>query len=220
MVAVVVAVSAAPATVDPYLSRVMSFIQENLYGLVLAGGRSRRLGRDKATLVYKGQLQIDRHIGVLKRFCEQVFLSVREDQEYLVNAEPIIDRMGEIGPLGGILSAFFYHRDKNWLVVGVDMPFVNLFTIKELVEARDPAKNATCFRARDGGPEPLCTIYENKFKDVLLKGAKSGERSPKRILAEHQSVINLIDPKDVSALDTVVTAEDYLEAQNRLLGGR
>ncbi|MGE9294836.1 MAG: NTP transferase domain-containing protein [Puniceicoccales bacterium] len=198
----------------------MSFIQENLYGLVLAGGRSRRLGRDKATLVYKGQLQLDRHIGVLKRFCEQVFISVREDQEYSVGADPIIDRMGEIGPLGGLLSAFFYHRDKSWLVVGVDMPFVNMFTIKELVEARDPDKNATCFRARDGAPEPLCTIYENKFKDVLLNAAKSGERSPKRILSEHQSLIKMVDPKDVSALDCVVTAEDYLAAQSRMLGGR
>lgn len=198
----------------------MSFVQENLYGLVLAGGRSRRLGRDKATLVYKGQLQLDRHIGVLKRFCEEVFISVRDDQDYTVGADPIIDRMGEIGPLGGILSAFFYHRDKNWLVVGVDMPFINMFTIKELVEARDADKLATCFRAKDGSPEPLCTIYENKIKDKLLEAAKKGERSPKRILSEHLSVIQLVEPKDVSALDCVVTAEDYLAAQTRLLSGR
>ncbi|WP_269539524.1 NTP transferase domain-containing protein [Cerasicoccus fimbriatus] len=197
----------------------MSFVQENLYGLVLAGGRSRRLGRDKATLVFKGQLQLDRSIGVLKRYCEKVFISVREDQAYTVGADPIIDRMGEIGPLGGILSAFFYHRDKDWLVLGVDMPFINVFTVKELIAARDPDKLATCFRAADGQPEPLCSIYENKFKDKLLNAAKSGERSPKRILQEQADSVKLIDPKDPTHLECIITAEDYLAAQTRLLGG-
>jgi len=197
----------------------MSFVQENLYGLVLAGGRSRRLGRDKATLVFKGQLQLDRSIGVLKRYCEKVYISVREDQGYTVDAEPIIDRMGEIGPLGGILSAFFYHRDKDWLVLGVDMPFINVFTVKELVSARDKEKFATCFRDKDGGPEPLCTIYENKFKERLLNNAKTGERSPKRILANLGTGIKMIDAKDPTQLECIVTAEDYLAAQTRMLGG-
>ncbi|MEO0796138.1 MAG: NTP transferase domain-containing protein [Verrucomicrobiota bacterium] len=197
----------------------MSFVQENLYGLVLAGGRSRRLGRDKATLVYKGQLQLDRSIGVLKRYTEEVHISVREDQEYTVGADPIIDRMGEIGPLGGLLSAFFYHRDKDWLALGVDMPFVNVFTIKELIAARDPDKLATCFRAADGRPEPLCTIYENRFKDKLLAAAKAGERSPKNILFENADEVKMVDIKDLSSLDCVVTAEDYLAAQTRLVGG-
>lgn len=197
----------------------MSFVQENLYGLVLAGGRSRRLGRDKATLVFKGQLQLDRSIGVLKRYCEQVFISVRDDQSYTVGADPIIDRMGEIGPLGGILSAFFYHRDKDWLVLGVDMPFVNVFTVKELVAARDPDKLATCFRDKDGKPEPLCTIYENKIKDKLLAAAKSGERSPRNILIEQEDDVKIIDPKEPEHLDCIITAEDYLAAQNRLVGG-
>lgn len=197
----------------------MSFVQENLYGLVLAGGRSRRLGRDKATLVFKGQLQIDRSIGVLKRYCEQVFISVRDDQSYTVGADPIIDRMGEIGPLGGILSAFFYHRDKDWLVLGVDMPFINVFDVKELISARDKEKFATCFRDRDGGPEPLCTIYENKFKEQLLTAAKSGERSPKRILAEQGLGVKIINPKEPDHLDAIITAEDYLAAQTRMLNG-
>ncbi|GHB93757.1 NTP transferase domain-containing protein [Cerasicoccus arenae] len=198
----------------------MSFVQENLYGLVLAGGRSRRLGRDKATLVYKGQLQLDRSIGMLKRYCEKVFISVREDQGYTVGAEPIIDRMGEIGPLGGILSAFFYHRDKDWLVLGVDMPFINIFTVKEILDARDKDKLATCFRTHDGGPEPLCTIYENRFKEQLLNNAKAGERSPKRILTGLEDDVKMVDPKDPSHLDCIVTAEDYLAAQTRMLGGR
>ncbi|WP_309384961.1 NTP transferase domain-containing protein [Cerasicoccus frondis] len=198
----------------------MSFVQENLYGLVLAGGRSRRLGRDKATLVFKGQLQLDRSIGILKRYCEKVFISVRDDQDYTVGADPIIDRMGEIGPLGGILSAFFYHRDKDWLVLGVDMPFVNIFTVKEIITARDKDKFATCFTAADGGPEPLCTIYENKFKEKLLTAAKSGERSPKKILSEQGSGIHMVAPKDPSHLDCIITPEDYLAAQTRLVGGR
>ncbi|WP_309397089.1 NTP transferase domain-containing protein [Cerasicoccus maritimus] len=198
----------------------MSFVQENLYGLVLAGGRSRRLGRDKATLVYKGQLQLDRSIGMLKRYCEQVFISVRDDQDYTVGAEPIIDRMGEIGPLGGILSAFFYHRDKDWLVLGVDMPFINVFTIKEIIAARDKEKLATCFKTPSGEPEPLCTIYENKFKASLLNAAKSGERSPKRILQEQGDAVQMVAPKDPTQLDCIVTADDYLAAQTRFLGGR
>lgn len=191
---------------------------DNLYGLVLAGGRSRRMGRDKATLVYRGQLQVDRAVRLLRPNCQEVLVSVREEQENPTTDEtPLVeDHFGEIGPLGGLLSAFYHHRKRDFLVLPCSMPFVDIPTIQELIAKRDPSKMASLCRNAAGEIEPLFAIYENAHKDVLLKAAKRGERELLKILQSNE--VNIIDLENPAILDQITDQDDYYEAQKRIIG--
>src|SRR5487761_1810759 len=83
-----------------------------LYGLVLAGGRSTRMQRDKAALEYAGRSQLERAVELITPLVERVFVSVRPDQA----GDP-----GEAeGPIAGIIAAQTRHPDAAWLVLACD----------------------------------------------------------------------------------------------------
>ena len=93
----------------------------DLYGLVLVGGESRRMGCDKAMLSYDGRsTQIERTAELLQEVCDQVFVSQRKEQSFPTpqGTEVIFDSIEKAkGPLCGILSAMKTHEDADWLVV-------------------------------------------------------------------------------------------------------
>ena len=86
-----------------------------IYGLVLVGGESRRMGSDKALLSYDGKAtQLERTAALLQSVCPRVFISQREEQPFPTpeGTEAIFDHVEEArGPLRGILSAMHAHPD-------------------------------------------------------------------------------------------------------------
>ncbi len=148
-----------------------------LRSLVLAGGLSTRMGRDKALLIYNGELQVRRVASMLDRLAPPTYVSVRSAQTEdpaFAGLRLLADRQEGIGPLAGILSAFREEPSSAWLIVAVDMPFLSEITLLRLLENRDPSAFATAFRnPQIKQPEPVCTIYEPR----ILPGAPEGERA-------------------------------------------
>ena len=87
-----------------------------LYGLVLAGGKSRRMGQDKALLLRAGQSQLSYVAALLEGATERVFVSARHDQQddpERSRFATIVDRYENIGPIAGILSAMDEYPDAD-----------------------------------------------------------------------------------------------------------
>ncbi|MDL5048004.1 NTP transferase domain-containing protein [Oscillatoria amoena NRMC-F 0135] len=115
-----------------------------LNGLILAGGRSSRLGFDKNSLQFHGKPQPEYLAEILKPFCKQVFISSRIELNELV-IPVLTDYFTIEGPLNGLLTAFRHKPDTAWLTVPVDMPNVDTRLIKVLIEGRNPKKNCYLF---------------------------------------------------------------------------
>ena len=89
-----------------------------VYGLVLAGGQSRRMGTDKALLEHGGRSQLAHVVELLEAEVDRVFVSARPDQQdepERSRYELIVDRYEDMGPLAGILSAMEAYPDADWL---------------------------------------------------------------------------------------------------------
>ena len=185
-----------------------------LYGLILAGGSSSRMHRDKAALQYRGKRQLDRACELASRHAAQVFVSVRVDQ----TADParaqrpmIVDSVAGEGPTVGIRSSFAAHPHVAWLVMACDLPFLSDAVLSHLVRERDPASLATAFRsAHDGLPEPLCAIWEPAAAAALAAFQAGGGHCPRKFLIGHMA--HLLEPLDRRALDNVNTPDEYAEA--------
>ncbi|WP_236848267.1 bifunctional molybdenum cofactor guanylyltransferase MobA/molybdopterin-guanine dinucleotide biosynthesis adaptor protein MobB [Chlorobaculum limnaeum] len=173
-----------------------------LHGLVLAGGQSSRMGRDKATLNYHGPNQLERTAALLGDVCNQVFISCRAEQveNYATSANfpAIADSYLDMGPLGGLLSAQRQRPHAGWLVAACDFPLLDKAVIATLTEARNPFRFATAFAAGDGGPEPLLAIYEPKSRRRLLEAHASGNDSLRSFLRSNR--VALVEPRNPLAL--------------------
>jgi molybdenum cofactor guanylyltransferase len=189
-----------------------------LYGLILAGGSSSRMQRDKAALQYQGQTQLDRAFDLARRHLEQVYVSVRASQisEPTRARKPmIIDSFPGEGPIIGIRSAMAAHPHAAWLVLACDLPFLSDAALEFLLSERDPSKFATAFKSSfDGLPEPLCAIWEPSAAAVLDDYQKNSGLCPRKFLTRHAS--KLLEPFDVHALDNINTPEEYAHATAEL----
>jgi len=191
-----------------------------LFGLLLAGGRSTRMQRDKAGIEYDGQPQLARAMALLAPLVVRAFVSVRAEQRgdpQRSAYECIVDALPESGPIGGIHAALHAHPGAAWLVLACDLPFLDAATLQQLIAARDPARIATAFRSsHDGKPEPLCAIWEPASAAAVEAWLATGQRCPRGLLA--QADVALLTLRAPQALDNINTGPEYAAARARLEG--
>jgi len=188
-----------------------------LFGLVLGGGQSRRMGRDKASLAYHGKPQIVHAWELLREAGLQAYVSCRSDQveaEGFRGLPQIPDRFLDFGPMGGILSALLFRREAAFLAVACDLPFLDAGALSDLIAARDPSKIATAYLSPGGLPEPLCAIYEPTAYPKLLEFMGQGIHCPRKALCN--SDILGINSTNTEALANVNHPEEYEAAQETL----
>ena len=188
-------------------------MSEPIFGLVLAGGKSRRMGRDKALLERGGRSQLAHAVDLLATVTERVFVSARADQadepERARHAQ-IVDRYEGIGPVAGILSAMDEHPDVSWLVVACDLPNIDSQTLEYLVDQHSRSQPFTAFRSsHDGLPEPLCAIYQPGSADIIRRFVEDLIVCPRKMLIRSDTC--LLEQPNPAALDNVNTPDD-LEA--------
>ena len=180
-----------------------------LNGLVLAGGKSKRMGINKDLIKWHGKEQRFFAADLLKNLCQEVFISCQQTQ--LENFDPeynaLTDSFLNMGPFGGILSALRSDREKAWLVIACDMPLLDEDPLHFLIENRIPEKVATTYESPfDGLPEPLITIWEPKSYPVLLNFLGKGITCPRKVLINTDT--HILKPTNPDALLNVNTPED------------
>lgn len=187
-----------------------------LFGLVLAGGRSKRLGTDKGMIRWHDKPHREYLADMLKNYCDQVFISCRQDQlGELSGKKVIVDSYGDQGPSGALLSAMSSYPEHNWLVVACDLPFLNERALELLIEQRNANMIATAYKSSsDGLPEPLAAIWESKSKEILLKQLKAGIDCPRKVLINHIDRVKLIDPISSELLLNANTPSDVARARS------
>ena len=186
-----------------------------IYGLILSGGKSSRMSRDKGEINYHGISQVEYSYNLLKEFCSDVFVSCRSEQAELAHLSKlpqIHDRFIGFGPLGGILSAMSTHRHATWLVLACDLPMVDAEFLKTLIDARNPFRAATAFYHTDEKRfEPLGAIYEPKSYHKMFYFLAEGKTCPQKVL--YNSEVKIINFKKGDCVEMSLknanTPEDY-----------
>ena len=182
-------------------------VEPALAGLVLAGGQSTRMLRDKAAIEVAGETQLARAVRLVRGVTADTFVSVREEQRAEATRArwpQIIDRLEGVGPAAGILAALEAHPGRAWLVVAVDLPLLDAPTLAHLVARRDPTVVATAYRSSgDGLPEPLCAIWEPASRAPLAAFIAGGRSCPRKFLLSHGA--KLIELEAPGALANVNT---------------
>lgn len=186
--------------------------ESNLFGLILIGGQSTRMGKDKAILDYHGKPQAQYLFELLQEFVPNTFISVKEGQDCDFTDQVIYDSFDSKGPINGILSAMKACPDKAFLVLACDLPMVSGHSIEFLIANRDASKIATAYVGHQELPEPLMAIWEPGALDALIQHhVQEGKNCPRKFLIN--SDIKLIQPIDERITFNANSPEEYQQAK-------
>lgn len=173
-----------------------------LTGVVLAGGRSTRLGTDKALLKMNNHPLYALAETKLAPFCTEVFHSINETQNIPVK-NSVMDFYSDQGPLSGILTALDFIKQPIF-ILAVDMPNISSATIEELI-ARHKTENKVSAYYNDAKQlwEGLISIWEPSILPDLTTYFKEGGRSLQTFLHQiHASQVSLSKEEEFRSVNT------------------
>ena len=165
----------------------MSIESPDLSAVVLAGGHSVRMGQDKASLPHPqtGSPLLLRQLDLLAELApQQRLVSARTGQSLppLPNAVSRVDDDGTAGPLGGIVASLAATPTSHLLVIAVDLPQLDLVTIRRLLADCDATHGAIA--TTSAGTEPLIAIYPRICLPVLERALSQQQLGLQRLLRD------------------------------------
>lgn len=165
--------SAKPEIYNPLVSA-----SEHPAVLILAGGRSRRMGQDKAQIELKGETLLTRAVSLWRKTLPEakIYIALGQKDHRLnlpQNVTPIYDLSPDLGPMGGLQAAFRTTGEELFWVSAVDMPGLRPEAAALLSEKRCHCEDICAF-SMDGRPEPLLGLYRStclpKIDELLDTG--------------------------------------------------
>ena len=199
--------------------------------VILCGGRSSRMGTDKALLTLGGESFLDIQINKLRSLgIDDIMVSGHDYGIRVEGVRRVRDEIADCGPLGGMYSCFKSAAHDYALVTTVDSPLISARTLQTLIDLCDPAgakkPDADTYAdtyaeidgwvmSRNGRPEPLLGIYRCGIHDMILSQIKEGKLAVRRLLVR----INCIYPELSVSPEELLncnTPEDYSKVRQLL----
>jgi len=144
-------------------------------GFVVAGGRSERMGRDKALLPWAGGTLLEHALLRLRAVCADVRILSGAQPRYAGLGVPVLtDVVGEAGPLGGVHAGLLSLGAPLGLFLGVDTPLIPPALLGALVAAAGGFDAVV--PVVEGRPEPLCAVYRRTCLEPVQRRLETGER--------------------------------------------
>ena len=154
----------------------------SISGFILAGGKSRRMGIDKALLVFQEKPLLEHMIKLIEPFCNTIAISGQNPDYSIFDVEMVPDLYSGCGPIAGIYSSL-NHSENDWnLLVGVDVPYVNeelLFLMISNIGECD-----CIIPEHTSGIEPLIGIYHRRALPVLEEMINAGEFKLSKLISK------------------------------------
>ena len=186
---------------------------DNYSLLLLAGGKSSRMGTNKAELLYEGRTFVENLIEKAKGLgIEQIYLSGY--QKKMEEVQAVYDIYPEIGPLGGIHAGLYHVKTKYCMILPVDIPQIPESFLEDLIEVHkqqildSKLEKLPLLVERDGFLEPLIGIYPASMSDFIEERIKAQRFSVFRMLKEWGSEIYVADIP-AWQIANINTREDY-----------
>src|SRR5215831_13082415 len=141
---------------------------------ILAGGKSTRMGADKAFVLLNGRTLLARMLEAARSLTPNVHI-VGDPAKYSEFAPVVEDVFPGCGPLGGIHAALRSSTTELNVILAVDTPFVSLALLQFLLKrARTSAETLVTVAQANGGYQPLCAVYRREFASTAEQALRAG----------------------------------------------
>ncbi len=198
--------------------------KNNILGVILAGGKSKRFGEDKTLAKLGNKTLLDHTISKIEKKFKEILIienkeKITQDKKNIFSTKDIIE--GQLGPLIGVLSAMKWIKNNkknyNWVATfPCDTPFFNENLVDEIKNCPKNSKKKLFFLKSGSRRHNIFGLWSLELKDILLKDIKNGDRKVEewanKVGAE---IVEIKDEKDYNFLN-INTKEDLQEAKNKI----
>ena len=188
-----------------------------MMGLVIAGGQSKRMGCDKATLIFRGLPLHLRAADALRPVVQKVFISLRPDSSFRADIQDygLFDGTPELGPGSALVSAAQAEIGASFVVVACDFPYADRLSVQNLLNNHDERFAIVCYQHDDQTPEPLFAIWSAVALQQLQKNFEAGARGPMATLLKFhaQGAVKMVVPSDARLLTNTNTPDEWAQIE-------
>jgi molybdopterin-guanine dinucleotide biosynthesis protein A len=166
-------------------------------GALIAGGRSRRMGRDKRLLVWRGRTLLERAVDLLDSVCDEVLFVSPNPPPIPVTARHVADIYPKMGVLGGLHAALTEARSDKVLCIAVDTPLLTPDWLRFLAERSERA-DVPCVPRAGGRIHPLPGCYTRPSLSAMETALRAGGGAVHRLLIQMGAVV-VSEPEALAA---------------------
>ena len=169
-------------------------------GVLLAGGKSRRMGEDKRFLSVGEETLFERSLAVLRSVFETVFVVIAQDSPALRSDVPVLrDLVPDCGSLGGLYTGLKQAATPYVFVVACDMPFLNPATVRYFMEIK--GDQDVVMAKLENGLHPMHALYHRRCLPVMEDLMKAQELKIQQLATHPALRVRLIQPAEFSTVD-------------------
>ena len=183
--------------------------------VIFAGGKSSRMGDDKALLPFGEYATLSQYLyEKMRRSFRGVYLCAKSDK-FPFDAPVILDKHAVYSPLSGLISALeFFDRNEAIFVLSVDTPFIDTHIVQTICDAYDQEQDDAAVATHKGHLQPLCGVYSRKLLPLLRQCMQKDEHKLGKILQEGNT--KRVPFEETNAFLNLNRPEEYRQALNLL----
>ena len=149
--------------------------KKNITAIILAGGKSSRMGSDKALLLYKNKTFLEHVVCAIKPLVDEVLIISNNKDHQVDNCKTIPDLILNSGPIAGIYTGLKHSKTENNLVISCDIPLVKTSILEFIIKKNDPEKEVIQLM-NEQNRMPLIALYKKRLAPYFLSQLNKGQR--------------------------------------------
>lgn len=160
-------------------------IASKVTGIILAGGKSTRMGTDKGVVEINGKKIIQYVIDVLKEVTDEIIIVANNDNYNDLGYKVYHDIVKDCGPIGGIYSGLFYSKTETNIVLSCDTPLITKKVLESLLSHWE--ENELVVSRENGFIHPLCALYKKCNILKIKKNIDNGNYKLKELTEDFKT---------------------------------
>jgi molybdopterin-guanine dinucleotide biosynthesis protein A len=185
----------------------------SITGIILAGGKSSRMGQDKGFLKLKGETFMSYIIEALKPIVGEIIIVSNNPDYDIFKLKRVADVMEDSGPLAGLYAGLLHSETEKNIVLSCDVPLINTSVLKKLIEGFTSEVEVIQFESQ-GKTMPLVAMYKRHCMHPILKLLQTNERRLRFAIEQLEVKTIKLDPELGKTVRNINTISELKELKH------
>jgi len=181
--------------------------KNNITGIILAGGKSSRMGTEKGLIIYKNKPFVEHIIEAMSPLVDNIIIISNNKAYESFGFKCYEDLIKNTGPLAGIYTGLRYSKTNNNLIVSCDIPLIKTVVLQKLIDQKNDASEVIQLQSQ-GKNMPLIALYKKSCEVIFMEELHQNQKKVQKALKKCNVKTVIIDGSMEQVTANINTPED------------